>query len=62
MYISEVRSKGAEIRRERGSFIHRRYFETLEEGLEWARDLAGRIVASGRYSDEELVMEHSEVK
>ena len=62
MYISEVRSKGAEIRRERGSFIHRRYFETLEEGLEWARDLAGRIVASGRYSDEELVMEHTEVK
>ena len=62
MYISEVRSKGDEIRRERGSFIHRRYFETLEEGLEWARDLAGRIVASGRYSDEELVMEHSEVK
>ena len=62
MYISEVRSKGAEIRRERGSFIHRRYFETLEEGLEWARDLAGRIVASGRYSDEEIVMEHSEVK
>ena len=33
-----------------------------EEGLEWARDLAGRIVASGRYSDEELVMEHTEVK
>ena len=59
MIISEVRS---EIQKERGSFIHRRFFETLEEGLEWARDLAGRIVASGRYSDEELVMEHSEVK
>ena len=59
MYISEVRSV---IQKERGSFIHRRFFETLEEGLEWARDLAGRIVASGRYSDEELVMEHSEVK
>ena len=59
MFISEVRSV---IQKERGSFIHRRFFETLEEGLEWARDLAGRIVASGRYSDEELVMEHTEVK
>ena len=59
MYISEVRNS---VKRERGNFIHRRYFETLEEGLEWARDLAGLIVASGRYSDEESVMEHSEVK
>ena len=59
MYISEVRSKGIKYR---GRFSHRKYFETLEEGLEWARDLAGRIVASGRYSDEEIVMEHSEVK
>ena len=57
--ISEVRSKGIKYR---GRFSHRQYFETLEEGLEWARDLAGRIVASGRYSDEELVMEHTEVK
>ena len=59
MFISEVRSKGIKYR---GRFSHRQYFETLEEGLEWARDLAGRIVASGRYSDEDLVMEHSEVK
>tara|TARA_B100000123_G_C25456722_1_gene308479 strand:+ start:393 stop:572 length:180 start_codon:yes stop_codon:yes gene_type:complete len=59
MFISEVRSKGIKYR---GRFSHRQYFETLEEGLEWARDLAGRIVASGRYSDEELVMEHTEVK
>ena len=59
MFISEVRSKGIKYR---GRFSHRQYFETLEEGLEWARDLAGRIVASGRYSDEELVMEHSVVK
>ncbi len=59
MYISEVRSQGIKYR---GRFSHRQYFETLEEGLEWARDLAGRIVASGRYSDEELVMEHTEVK
>ncbi len=58
MYISEVRSKKP--RRERGSFIHRRYFETLEEGLEWARELAGRIVDAGRFSDEEIVMEHKE--
>ena len=59
MFISEVRSKGIKYR---GRFSHRQYFETLEEGLEWSRDLAGRIVASGRYSDEELVMEHTEVK
>ena len=59
MFISEVRSKGIKYR---GRFSHRQYFETLEEGLEWARDLAGRIVASGRYSDEELVMEHTEVR
>tara|TARA_B100000519_G_scaffold60603_1_gene50934 strand:+ start:364 stop:543 length:180 start_codon:yes stop_codon:yes gene_type:complete len=59
MFISEVRSQGIKYR---GRFSHRQYFETLEEGLEWARDLAGRIVASGRYSDEELVMEHTEVK
>ena len=58
-FISEVRSV---IQKERGSFIHRRYFETLEEGLEWARELAGRIVDAGRFSDEEIVMEHSEVK
>ena len=59
MFISEVRSQGIKYR---GRFSHRQYFETLEEGLEWARDLAGRIVASGRYSDEELVMEPTEVK
>ena len=59
MFISEVRTQGIKYR---GRFSHRQYFETLEEGLEWARDLAGRIVASGRYSDEELVMEHTEVK
>ena len=59
MFISEVRSQGIKYR---GRFSHRQYFETLDEGLEWARDLAGRIVASGRYSDEELVMEHTEVK
>ena len=50
--ISEVRSKGIKYR---GRFSHRQYFE-------WARDLAGRIVASGRYSDDEIVMEHTEVK
>ena len=59
MFISEVRSQGIKYR---GRFSHRQYFETLEEGLEWARDLAGRIVASGRYCDEELLMEHTEVK
>ena len=53
MFISEVRSRGIKYR---GRFSHRKYFETLEEGLEWARDLAGRIVASGRYSDDEIVI------
>ena len=55
MYISEVRSI---IRRERGSFIHRRKFETLAEALEWARELASRIVEGGFWTDEEIVMEH----
>ena len=57
--ISEVRSKGIKYR---GRYSHRQYFDSLEEGIEWARDLAGRIVASGRYSDDEIVMEHTEVK
>ena len=57
--ISEVRSKGIKYR---GRFSHRQYFDSLEEGIEWARDIAGRIVASGRYSDDEIVMEHTEVK
>ena len=59
MFISEVRSQGIKYR---GRFSHRQYFETLEEGLEWARELAGRIVDAGRFSDEEIVMEHSEVR
>ena len=55
MYISEVRNS---VKRERGNFIHRRKFETLAEALEWARDLASRIVEGGFWSDEEIVMEH----
>ena len=55
MYISEVRSI---IRRERGSFIHQREFETLAEALEWARELASRIVEGGFWTDEEIIMEH----
>ena len=55
MYISEVRSI---IRRERGSFIHRREFETLAEALEWARELASRIVEGGFWTDEEIITEH----
>ena len=53
MYISEVRNR---VKRERGNFIHRRKFETLAEALEWARDLASRIVEGGFWTDEELVM------
>ena len=56
MYLSEVRNC---IKRERGNFLHRRYFETLEEGLEWARELAIRIVEGGFWTDEEIIMEHS---
>ncbi len=55
MYISEVRSV---IQKERGSFIHRREFETLAEALEWARELASRIVEGGFWTDEEIIMEH----
>ena len=58
MYISEVRSI---IRRERGSFLHRREFETLAEALGWARDLASRIIEGGFWSDDEIIMEHRSI-
>ena len=58
IYISEVRSI---IRRERGSFLHRREFETLAEALEWARDLASRIIEGGFWSDDEIIMEHRSI-
>ena len=61
MWISEVKNK-KEAKRERGNFVHRRTFETLEEGREWASDLAFRIVDGRFWSDDELVMEHREVK
>ena len=56
MYISEVRNS---VKRERGNFIHRRDFETLSEALEWARELASRIIEGGFWTDEEIVMEHN---
>jgi hypothetical protein len=56
MYLSEVRNS---VKRERGNFLHRRYFETLDEGLEWARELAMRIVEGGFWTDEEIIMQHS---
>ena len=58
MYISEVKNS---VKRERGNFIHRRKFQTLAEALEWARDLASRIVEGGFWSDEEIVMEHRSI-
>ena len=58
MYISEVRNR---VKRERGNFIHRRKFETLAEALEWARDLASRIIESGFWSDDEIIMEHRSI-
>ena len=58
MWISEVKTKKKEL----GSFKHRESFETLEKGLEWARELAFRIAdKSDRWTDEDLVMNHFEV-
>ena len=60
MYISEVRNS---VKRERGNFIHRREFETLSEGLEWARELGSRIAEfSVTWTDEDIVMNHFEIK
>ena len=60
MWVSEVKTK-SEIKL--GRFNHRKIFETLDEGLEWARDLAFSIAANeGRWTDEDLVMNHIEVK
>ena len=59
MWVSEVKTKKG---RSLGSFHHRKSFATMDEGLDWARELAGRIVDAGRFSDEEIVMEHREVK
>jgi len=59
MYLSEVRNS---VKRERGNFVHRRRFETLEEGLEWARELAVRIVEGGFWEDHEIVMEHTNME
>jgi hypothetical protein len=59
MWVSEVKTK-SEIKL--GRFNHRKIFETLEEGLEWARDLAFSIAANeGRWTDEDLVMNHREI-
>ena len=58
MYISEVRNS---VKRERGNFIHRREFETLSEALEWARELASRIIEGGFWTDEEIVMERRSI-
>ena len=42
-------------------FSSRREFETLAEALEWARDLASRIVEGGFWTDEEIMMEHRSI-
>ena len=59
MWVSEVKTK---IKRERGNFCHRKTFETLEEGLEGARELAMLIVSGTAWSDEEIMMNHFEIK
>ena len=57
MWVSEVKTKKG---RELGSFHLRYSFETMEEGLEWARGTAMNILENGFYKDEELVMNHYE--
>ena len=57
MWVSEVKTKKG---RQPASFHHRKSFGTLEEGLDWARDLAMRIMENGFYKDEEQVMNHYE--
>ena len=59
MWVSEVKTKKGRIL---GSFNHRKSFATMEEGLDWARDMAMRILENGFYKDEELVMNHYEEK
>ena len=59
MWVSEVKPK---VKRERGNFVHRRTFGTMEEGREWASDLAFRSGDGRFWSDDELGMEHREVK
>jgi len=59
MWVSEVKTKQG---RKPASFHQRKSFATMEEGLDWARDLAMRILENGFYKDEELVMNHYEEK
>ena len=59
MWVSEVKPK---VKRERGNFVHRKTFETLEEGIDWASELALIIVEGEFWSDDELVMNHYEEK
>ena len=41
MWVSEVKTKKG---RALGSFHHRKSFATMDEGLDWARNLAMQIV------------------
>jgi hypothetical protein len=60
MWVSEVKTK-PEIKL--GRFCHVRRSKTLEEGLEWARELAFSIAANeGRWTDEDLVMNHFDLE
>lgn len=59
-WVSEVKTIEKIVR---GRFCHRRTFTTLESGLEWARDLAMKIVENdGPMTDSDLVMNHYEVE
>ena len=59
MWVSEVKPK---VKRERGNFVHRKTFEAFDEARLWATNLAEAIIIGGFWSEEELVMEHREVK
>ena len=59
MWVSEVKTKEKGL----GSFNHRESFKTLDEGLEWARELGFRIAEfSVTWTDEDIVMNHFEIK
>jgi hypothetical protein len=59
MWVSEVKTKKG---RYLGSFNHRKSFATMDEGLDWARNLAMQILENSFYKDEELIMHHYEDK
>ena len=58
MWVSEVKTKRTI---KRGRFCHRRTFDQLDDGLNWARDLAFKIIDGPFWSDEDIVTNHFEI-